>query len=179
MLVKARFIPLLIMGLVVGCHPANKLKKSNKDDLAEPLNVLHEIKDKTAGSKIVFLTFEITETDSTKEAYNFRLINKIFSNGTLKKSPFPSIPAYEQNHFYCELSSADNQRIGLIKTDDPLNRVFEFPGEEKDLGKQVIRRPSGQFTIRFQFDKNIKFLSIFKLSNNNPKLLKKIYYAAL
>lgn len=170
---------LLLLSLLSGCTSTNKMLKLNKDDIAQQLNVFSQIRNANTSNKIVFLTFEVTVNDGTKDQYSFRLVHKIFADGRLKKSPYSSEPVLEQNYFYCELANANSQRLELIKTENPLQKVYEFPGDEKDLGKQVITQQKGQFTIRFQYSEVIKYLSIFKPGSTEPKTLKKIYNAVL
>ncbi len=174
-----RFTLLLILGLCLGCSSANKLHTSKKNEQTEHLNVLNGISKTNERGKLVFLTFEVTANDSTKDQYTFRLVNKILADGRMKKSPYSSEPVIEQNYFYCELATANSERLELIKTENPLQKVYEFPGDNKDLGKQVITQQKGQFTIRFQYSDAIKYLSIFKPGNTESKTLKKIYYAVL
>lgn len=63
---------------------------------------------KNTGGKIIFLTFEVTETNSTKDQYSFKLVKKMITDGRLKKSPYSTAVVYKQNHFYCELTNADS-----------------------------------------------------------------------
>ncbi len=169
--VAIRFL-LLAVTILVACNGSKKVATQEIGETAEQLDIF---KNEKAANKIVFLTFDITEVDSAKEEYSLKLVNKIFAEGTLKKSSYSSVEEIEKNYLYCELIGADGKRIEMIKTEDPLRTVYEFPGDGGSFGKTEIKKRKGQFTIRFQNSSDIKYLSVFKAGDQ----LKKIYYAAL
>lgn len=172
--------PAIIMPVIfilLGCKSPNKLHQQSRDEVASQLHVLND--SYANENKIVFLNFEITEIDSIREEYSFKLINKIYADGILKKSPFAVATSFEKNYLYCEISSAEKQRLDFVKTEDPLNKIYEYPGDDKGLGKQLIKAQKGNFSIRFQYNSNMKYLTIYKLGNNNYDTLKTLYHAVL
>jgi len=138
---------------------------------------LHLVLDEN--KRITFLMFEVFLKDSINDLYSFLLKNKIFAEGTLKGNDFQTVTAIENNYFYFELSNKEGEKSNLIKVDDPLNKIYEHPGEGMhDLGKVILRKNSSEFDIRFQWEAKWKYLSIYK-PLGNPLKLKKIYYAKL
>ena len=173
-MLKYYFISLLISSAVsIGCNSSNKLINTAKTDTISHLNL--NIKE---NNKIVFLTFDMSLIDSTKDRYSFTLINKIISEGILKKHLFKEEKSIEKNYLYISFSNQGGQESDWIKVNDPLNMLYEYPtSENNDLGKSVISQNKGILTFRFQADSNFNFISIYKPTADLK--LKKIYYASL
>jgi len=129
-------------------------------------------------NKIVFLTIKITQTDSIKDTYSFKVTNTIFAEGQLKKNPMATYPP-EPNYLFCEILDANKKRIDFIRVENPLLKVYEFNGKPGDpLEKRAVKSIQGEFNLRFQFDKSSKYLFIYKASPDY-KTLKKLYHATI
>jgi len=73
----------------------------------------------------------------------------------------------------------NKKRANYTRVENPLFKVYEFndqPGSP--LEKRVFKSTQGEFNLRFQLDKNSKYLSIYKASSDY-KTLKKIYNATI
>lgn len=158
-----------------GCHsPSNIQKESNKLP-AQQLNL-----DKSAAeNKIVFLTFEVSLVDSAQDSYSFLLKNKTFSEGLLKKSALTTSDPVQSGYLYYQLSSEPSAPKNLVKVQNPLQRTYEFPSEQTgSLEQRTLSNKTGNLTIRFQYQKELKYLTFYK--PQTPTLtLKRVYYAEL
>ncbi len=164
---------LLLVTCCFGCTP----RQISQNKMTRPLEDLQINKDNQALNKIVFLTFEVSLIDSAREEYGFRLINKTFSTGTLKKETKSNLGPTGRGFLYYTLDENNNKPI-FAKVPDPLEMLVEYPGENQSMEKKTFYRNKGEITIRFQFEKNAKTISIFKVSRNS-QTLKKVYYANL
>ena len=161
--------------LLAGCNPPAKVQNQNNKERVEDLH----ISDKANGeSKIVFLTLNITLTDSINDTYRFQVVNTIFADGILKKSQAENMPLQPQ-YLYCEILDADKKRIDFIKVENPLFKIVEYnETPESPLQKKTIKSTTGEFVLRFQYNRNSKYLSIHKTENNSQNL-KQIYNARI
>ena len=167
---------ILLMLLMTGCK-TTKTGLGKSDNVAMQQLNLGKFDDST--NKIVFLTFDVTLIDSAGETYLFKPVNKTFADGILKKRNINKTENPEQGYFYCELSDNKKQTIDLIKTEDPLNRVYEFPSDGSNaLGKALVKTRSASLFLRFQYNSNAKYLGVYKFSSLTKKF-KNIYYAEL
>lgn len=152
--------------------------KSRHGDASIVQDKLEITKYGDAGNKIVFLTFKVIQPDTSKEVYDFKLINKIITDGELKKNLFMQEPTIEPFSYYYSVSDNIKQKKELIKIPDPLTMSLEYAGDDGAFHKIRIKKDSGQLTVRFQLSANSKYISIYK---PNPDLitLKEIYNASL
>lgn len=159
--------------LLTACSSTNTLNNTASSAIIPHLNL-----NLKGNSKIVFLTFDMILQDSIKDTYTFTLINKICSEGSIKKHLYNDEMSFEKNFLYIKLSNQEGKESSWIKVNDPLNMLYEYPSDENNnLGKSVIRNNKGILSFRFQSDSSFNFLSIYKQDSNLQ--LKKIYYATL
>lgn len=167
----------LIVILLSGCRTTNKptsLKQNNSQVDRIGLSA-----DKKADHKIVYLSFDISLTDSIYDEYSVKIKNKILAEGVLKKSVFRESLVIEKGYLYYELSPGDSSSSNrLQKIQNPLLKTYEYPGEDGTLNKQTFPSSRGVLTIRFQYENSLKSISIYKPDKNSISL-KKIYYALL
>ena len=170
---KYNFIFLIvIICLTSACRHANKLHN------AETANLPHLNLNLKENNKIVFLTFNMLLVDSIKDTYSFSLVNKISSEGNLKKNLYEDELMIEKNYLYIKFSNGEGQESNWLKVEDPLSMLYEYPASENnDLGKTVVNKKKGELSFRFQSDSSYNLISIYKPATNNQ--LKKIYYAAM
>ncbi len=173
MFAKFYFSSIIIMALS-GCSPGLK-SQSGGSKINEQLNLE---KNTNLINRIAFLTFEITMTDSIADLYTISLKKSIFADGLLKKSEAGIGISPEPNYLYYQLTKENKQGDSFEKVQNPLFMIYEYPGDNGSLNKQAVRKKSGEFVIRFQYEKALKFISFFKPSTNS-KSLKKIYHASL
>src|SRR5688572_4332618 len=123
----------LLIFIATGCTAS---KMNNKQVESLPMENLQISGTQHSENKIVFLTIKITQTDSIKDTYSFKVTNTKFAEGQLKKNPMGTFPL-EPNYLYCEILDASNNRVDFIRVENPLLKVYEFndkPGDplEKD-----------------------------------------------
>ncbi|MCY7422154.1 MAG: hypothetical protein LH478_10490 [Chitinophagaceae bacterium] len=164
---------LTIIACCLGCTP----RQNSRNKMAKPIENLQLNAGNQALNKIVFLTFEVTLTDSAHEEYAFRLINKTFSSGTLKKGRQGKGETNDRGFLYYTLDENNTKPI-FAKVPDPLEMQLEYPGENQSMEKKTFYRKKGEVTLRFQFEKSSKTISIFKVAQHS-QALKKVYYATL
>jgi hypothetical protein len=172
MFLKPAFF-LTIVACCLGCTP----RQNSQNKMARPIENLQLNTDNQALNKIVFLTFEVTLLDSAQEEYGFRLINKTFSNGVLKKERSGAVEPTDRGFLYYTLEENNTKAI-FAKVPDPLEMQLEYPGENQAMEKKTFYRNKGEVTLRFQFEQNSKTISIFKVAHHSLTL-KKVYYATL
>jgi hypothetical protein len=168
--------PVFFLILVIccfGCTP----RQISQNKMSRPSEDLQLNKDNQALNKIVFLTFEVALIDSASEVYGFRLINKTFSTGTLKKETQGNLESNDRGYLYYTLDE-NNTTSTFSKVPDPLEMILEYPVENQSMEKKTFYRKKGEITLRFQFKKSSKTISIFKVAHNS-QTLKNVYYATL
>lgn len=131
-----------------------------------------------ATNKIVFLTFSVRQPDSTRERFAFQLIDKVFADGELKKNLFSQQPVIEPYAYYYAVSNDANEKNQLIKIADPLLMSLEYTEEDGVFRKIQVKKDSGQITIRFQWNRDAKYISVYK-PHPHSLTLEKIYNAVL
>jgi hypothetical protein len=165
----------LLIITVIGCA-SSKIKSTQAESLpTENLQITDTL---DFENKIVFLTIKITQTDSVKDTYSFKVTKTVIANGQLKRNPMATFVP-EPNYLYCEILDDNKKRTDYIRVENPLLKVYEFnekPGSP--LNKRTFKTTQGEFNLRFQFDKNSKYLSVYKASPDY-KTLKKIYNASI
>ena len=172
---KVVFPYYFLIAVAIGCA-ASKMKGKQAESL--PIENLQITGEQNSDNKIVFLSIMIMQTDSIKDTYSLKVTNTIFADGRLKRNPLATFSP-EPNYLYCEILDNNKKRSDYIRVENPLLRVYEFnenPGSPLD--KKSIKSKVGEFNLRFQFDKNSKYLSIYKASPDY-KTLKKIYNATI
>lgn len=170
----------LIFCGIYSCIMLNSCVTSNnnhhqKNETIDKLNISNR---ENAENKIIFLTLNVTVADSIQDTYNFKVVNTVLADGSLKKGSLPDQQVLEQNYFYCEIADENKKRQELIKVQNPLLKVYEYSPNKEVLEKIVFKNMTGDFTIRFQFNKNSKYLTIYKLQPD-LRTLKKVYYAQI
>ena len=169
------FFRIGIILLLTSCSSQHKTQGQFKDVQPEKLNVSNK---ENAENKIVFLTFQMTLTDSVKDTYTFTVTNTIFAEGILNKKSFNSDIPIEPYYLYCEITDDSKKRVDMIKVQNPLTKVFEYSPDKVALEKKLFTSNTGELYIRFQFNKNSKYLTIYK-PQSDLQTLKKIYYAQI
>ena len=165
--------PVLFVLMFGNCSAPLKVQHSS-----EGLNDKLEInKNGTALNKIVFLTFEVTLVDSINDLYNFKLKNTLFAPGLLKQNKLDDQMAIEPYYFYYQVSGENQKLKTYQKVQNPLQTVYEYAGEN-GLNKKLIQKRSGEMIVRFNYNKDSKYISFFK-PDNNTKTFKTIYHALL
>ena len=129
-------------------------------------------------NKIAFLTLEVTLKDSVKETYEFKFVRIFFADGTLPNNSDSETLVPEPGYFYCAISEDEKTRSDYIKVKNPLKIVYEYADEAGQLKQSLVIKNKAEVFIRFQYNKNHKFLSIYTLLNNSSQF-KKIYLATL
>lgn len=147
---------------------ANDNKQDNSDEM-----ILERAESAT---RIVFLTMEITTKDSIRGAYDLRRTDVKYAEGTVKKSSADEY-GVEPQFIYCELLDGDKKRQDMVKAVNPLYRVFEYTDEGSNAIKsKTIKASSGEFTLRFNLNKQTKYMTLYISSDNN---LKQIYHGQI
>lgn len=168
------FTYFLAVLFVSGCT-ASKPGKKNYSGSIDNLQIRDT---QNLENKIVFLTIRITQTDSLKDTYSFKVTNTIIVKGRLKTNAMNTFSP-EPNYLYCEITDANKKRTDYTRVENPLLKIYEFdekPGSP--LQKRFFKTTQGEFNLRFQFDKNSRYLSIYKFSSDY-KTLKRLYHAAI
>ena len=166
----------LLLTLTCFCFCNSPLKTQRSGLVTRPMLELNKSGD--ALNKIVFLTYEVVLVDSAKDEYSFSLVNKTFSNGTLKKDLAPNDEIKDASYFYYEFAGGQNKLNKQYKVLNPLNLTLEYPEENGTLNKKTVSKKKGELTIRFVYEEQLKSISIFKVTPNSINL-KKIYNASL
>lgn len=156
------------------CH--SPLKSQNSNGVTSPGLALNKNGD--ALNKIVFLTFEVTLVDSVKDEYSFSLLHKNFSVGTLKKDLSLNDERKDDAYLYYGFEGAADKPNKQYKVLNPLVLTLEYPEDNGALNKKTVYKKKGELTIRFQYEQNLKSISIFKVKPGSLTL-KKIYDATL
>ena len=155
------------------------LKKSTTqtNKRGQDLKTVHlKLEENRGVNKIVFLTFSISVKDSVKDEYDLRMTDVKYADGTMKKAN-AEMNSAEARYLYCEFLNEEKETMDIIRVDNPLLRVFEYTNEgSNQLLKKAFASKVGEFVIRFNLNKQTKYLSVYKISANK---LKKIYYAQL
>ncbi len=146
--------------LLAGCGSVKKTPTAAvKEKIDESLNI--SMTDAVKG-KIIFLHFSATLLDSLRDEYQIRLLDKKIVDGSLKSGGFEEQIRVEANNLYCKLLDDKKAPLRTLSAVDPLNRMYEHPGEQKDFEKTLVKQKTGEFGIRFTMDEKIKYISIFK-----------------
>jgi hypothetical protein len=158
-----------------GCHSLSNTQKAGNELPAQQLNL-----DKSAAeNKIVFLTFEVSLVDSAQDSYSFLLKNKTFSEGLLKKSALTTSEPVRSGYLYYHLSSEPSAPKNLVKVQNPLQPTYEFTSEQMgSLERRTLSNKKGNLTIRFQYQKDLKYLTFYK-PQTQTLTLKRIYHVEL
>ncbi len=164
----------LLLIIATGC----KVSKVNNKTESLPEETLHINGISNDETKIIFLTISITQADSVRDTYNFKVTNTMLAEGQIKKNSMATFEP-EPNFLYCEILDADNKTTDYIRVQNPLLKVYEFNATpESPLQKKTFKSKQGEFNLRFQFDKNSKYLSIYKATPDS-KTLKRVYHATI
>ncbi len=169
-----RYIILFFLLLFFSC---TTIRKSSSSIFAAP-KTLAINKFGEGDNKIAFLTLEVTLKDTAKDIYDFKLVKTVFANGTLSNNSVDEPIVFEPGYFYCAISADDKTTSDYIKVKNPLKMAYEYADEGGQLKQAVILKNKAEVFIRFQYNKNLKYISIYNLPNNSL-LLKKIFYATL
>lgn len=166
---SAAFVTLIL----VGCNTIFQTAHYQQQ-IQEKLNLNKQ----EAFNKIAFLTFSVSLEDSIKDIYEFKLKEAFFADGQLKKNAFNQRMAIEPYYFYFEVSDENKKSPGLIRIPNPLETAYEYVEETGSLNKKVVKKATGEVSLRFQYGSGSKYLSIYKPQLNSLKL-KRIYHAML
>lgn len=129
-----------------------------------------------SGSRIVFLTMEIILKDSIRGTYDIRKTDVKYAEGTVKKSSADEF-GNEPQFIYCEILDANKKRQDMVKSVNPLYRVFEYTDEgSNEIKSKTIKAQTGEFTVRFNLNNQTKFITLYTSSDNT---LKKIYHGQI
>lgn len=161
--------------LLIGC--SGPRKNVNQVDLSKP-DKLNVSSSEGSETKILFLTLNMTLTDSASDTYKFSLVKSIFAEGQLHKNSLKQEASIEPYYLYCEITDDDKKRIDLIKVQNPLLKVIEYSPEIGTLEKKLFVSKTGEIYLRFQFSKASKYLTIYK-PQTDLRTLKKIYHAQI
>ena len=131
-----------------------------------------------SADKIIFLTFKISLEDSLTDRYSFTLISSTLADGSIKKPIFTKPFEVEKNYLYFELSADQKGMKRYEKVENPLQKEVEYPEENGQFGKVLMRKKTGTFTIRFQYTPSLKYLLIDK-PGIDSLILKPIYRAEI
>ncbi|RAJ05308.1 hypothetical protein LX64_02465 [Chitinophaga skermanii] len=169
----SRLLPCICLLAIVG----TQCKTQQSKGLRKPTEKLALNKNGEAINKIVFLTYRVTY-DSTRQQYDFKLTNKFFADGELNPNMLAQVPSIEPNYLYCEVTGKYGTQYN--KVENPLQIVREYPADDESgaLAKITIHQKEGEFTARFQYNSDVKYLMI-KIPNLQSQQLKTIYYAQL
>ena len=129
-----------------------------------------------SGSRIVFLTMEITLKDSIGGTYGIRKTDVKYAEGIVKKS-FADENGIEPQFIYCELLDGNKKRLDMVKTVNPLYRIFEYTDEgSNEIKSKTIKAGTGEFTVRFNLNNQTQFMSLYTSLDNK---IKKIYHGKI
>lgn len=171
---KNAWIITAVLFVLAGCRSAkmDSASKKKKDDKALQSLRLERNDD---GNKIVFLTLELSLKDSVNDVYFFQQRSARYTEGQVKKQFLPE--GYEPGSLYVVIKDDDGKVIESYSVPDPLNQIFETSDEKTGaMAKHIVRREKGELFLRFNLNKETKYLSIFKLSSGQ---LKQLYEAKL
>ena len=172
-------ISFFLIVIIFVCDGCNSIKESatQTNNRGKGLKIVPlKLDENRVVNKIVFLTFSISVKDSMNDEYDLRMTNVKYADGTMKKANAEMNSAEEQ-YLYCEFLNGEKETMDIIRVDNPLFRVFEYTNEgSNQLQKKAFASKVGEFVIRFNLNKQTKYLSVYKISANK---LKKIYYAQL
>jgi hypothetical protein len=161
--------------MLIGCSSQNKNVNNPVNTKPDKLNVANK---ENSENKILFLTLRMTLSDSTRDIYQFTVINSLFKDGTLNTNSFQHDGSIEPYHLYCEITDDNKKRTDLIKVQNPLLKVVEYSPDKERLEKKVLVSNTGEIYLRFQFSKSSRYLTIYK-PQPDLRTLKKIYYAQI
>jgi len=167
------WLVICLLPVISFCSAPQRIQKADALMISDQLNLSGN-----ATNKILFLTFSVRQPDSTKEKYVFQLINKVFADGELKKNYFSQQPVIEPYAYYYAVSNDANDKEQLIKIADPLLMSLEYTEEDGVFRKIQVKKDSGQMTIRFQWSRYAKYISVYK-PHPYSLTLEKIYNATL
>ena len=109
------------------------------------------------------------------DVYFFQQRSVRYTEGQVKKQFLPE--GYEPGSLYVVIKDDDGKVIESYSVPDPLNQIFETSDEKTGaMAKHVVKREKGELFLRFNLNKETKYLSIYKLSSGQ---LKQLYEAKL
>ena len=155
----------------IACSTPKKITKAKGNNL----NVAGK---ENAENKILFLTFNITLVDSVSDTHVVSLVYAAFAPGRLHQNAFRSDTSLDPYYLYCEIAGDDKKRTTLLKVQNPLFTVLEYSPEPGILNKKLFVKKSGEISLRFQYTKASKYLTIYK-PDSGLRTLKKIYHAQI
>ncbi|MCL7765169.1 hypothetical protein MPF19_17230 [Polaribacter sp. Z014] len=154
-----KFPPLLLFLLIVSC---TSLKKSTTNSSTE------ETTTKVA-SKIIFLNYKISKDSNTNT--NFTLINKIITDGHLKKRR-KTATSRNPRDLICLQQDINSKIIDSIYIKNPLLKNVEFADPSGELGRKTIELNSTTISVRMDLNPQTKFITLKLTNNTNNSLLK-------
>lgn len=173
-MVKIFLLKASLIFILLGC--SSQRKNINEGNIAKAENL--KVGNKPAQDKILFLTLNMTLTDSVQDTYQFSLLQSVFAEGSLKHNLFSNEAQPEPYYLYCEITDDSKKRIDFIKVKNPLQNIIEYSSEPGTLGKKLFVTNTGQVFLRFQFTNATKYLTIYK-PQPDLRTLKKIYHAQI
>ena len=163
-----KFILLAFVAIIfiVSCKVSGKIKYTLEND-----NIAIE------SPKIIFLTYSIVN-DTIKQEYRIRLLNKIITEGKIKKNPtMTATPAIDDLEYI--VLNKESQVLMRSYISNPLIRTIEYVNNNEQLAKKDIRTDSTLFSLRIQLDKAAQFISIQRYTGQNseniPELITDIF----
>jgi len=180
MILKPYSIILLCCSFLISCHaPLHSSKVIQLKKKKTATENLHINKEVSEANKIVFLTFAITETDSTTGDCEIKWVNTSYKDGTLKKTILETIENPQPSNIYYQLLENNSPSNNLYnEIPNPLMMVYEYPADANGFGKTTVKNKSGTLIIRFQLTPNLAHFYFYK-STLGSNTLKKIYHAVL
>lgn len=161
------YFPIIIYFLFcifLACKSHIPLQSSNPENMeaAQQKIILARSESDT---RIVFLRMEIHLIDSLSDKYELTMIDVNYAEGVSKILPF-SENAYEPQYIYCELLDSDNNRQEMVKSINPLKRVYEYTDEgSNEMKSKIIKTDTGEFTVRFNLNKQSKYIKFYTVSS--------------
>ncbi len=123
-------------------------------------------------SRLVFLTYSIAKTDSSRKA---ELINKKITEGKLKNRKQNFIESPTVNDLKCSQLDANASELTSVFIKNPLIRIMESLNDSLSFSQQKIEQNRTLLSLRLQLHPKTEFISLSYItdsSNNTIELNK-------
>lgn len=111
--------------------------------------------------KLIFLNYSISKKENGEKKVQF--INKIITNGKLKKISNNYLKTPEVGDLKCSQLDKNSNLIQNIFLKNPLNKVIEFVNDSLSFEKKQVALQKTTLSFRLQLNNNIKYIVLSEI----------------
>ena len=154
-----KYIYLLFFLVLASC---TSLKKNTTIKTTEETNI-------PVTAKIIFLNYNVSK--SINNTVEFSLINKIITEGSLKKNRQKETTK-NAGDLICIQQDVNLVAIDSFHIENPLIKNIEYADPSGKLSRKTIELDNATVSVRMDLKSETKFITLKLLNNTNNSLLK-------